>query len=901
MTTKAHWRPACGAPERRTRTHRRVTAVLAAAMLAITATLTLSTSAGAVLSRFGPVAGPGDPAENFPTWYADANGIALQMCLDGLPNCLVDATEFVPVHQDGGDAEAFYFHADADVGPITISNALESAYAADGPDQEMVFVRTQIAAQTKGLIPGEKYTVTDPYGTLSSCTATDSGDTSLPLNRRGWIRNNACRTETVPAALDFAGALRGRVGPFLVWDSLIDPALGAPPPAGYIGDNVTPHRVLGSPTGFNKTRVVGKNINAGLTQSCAPDWTGPAADCAETDLFVIQGKLQPGPAGSLSAPAVDFGNIAAAATRSISYRSTGSADVTVSSVTPSGSTDFAVTDNCAGRTLAPGTSCQIDVTYTPVAGTRSTGSITVSDDTAASPRTISLKGESVPAATAAPTSIAFGNQKVNTNSVPETVTVGNSGVAPMTVTGADLSGTGASHFSISGNTCTAAPVAADGGCEVQVTFRPTSSGAKSATLNVRTNGGDRAVSLTGTGTTPVVGLSTASIDFGDQATGTTSAPRSVTLTNSGNAPLTIDGVGINGTAANQFAVGTNTCTVGANIAAGSSCVTQTVFRPTSTGAKSATLFISADGSAQNIALTGTGTGPAITTPGAPTVGAPTAGNASATVRWTAPANDGGSPITGYKVRTFSGTSLVKTTTVGNVTSAVITALTNGTTYTFDVAATNGAGDGPFSARSSAVTPRSDFTAPTVTGRSPAPGSTAVSQSSNVTATFSEPVTVPSTAFTLKNSAGASVPGTTVSYNATTRTATLNPGGATTTVLAADTVYTAALTGAITDAAGNSLAPVTWTFTTGPRPTVTSRTPASGAVGVKRAADVRVTFSENVTGWSATNVTMDRLSSTGAVVGTVTGNVLLQLHHQDRHVQPVRHIAPPSWSRPPATG
>ena len=85
----------------------------------------------------------------------------------------------------------------------------------------------------------------------------------------------------------------------------------------------------------------------------------------------------------------------------------------------------------------------------------------------------------------------------------------------------------------------------------------------------------------------------------------------------------------------------------------------------------------------------------------------TAGNGSASVTWTAPAN-GGAPITSYTVTPYAGGVAQPATTVsGNppATSATITGLTNGTSYTFTVSATNAIGTGPASAPSNAVTPR----------------------------------------------------------------------------------------------------------------------------------------------------------------------------------------------------
>jgi hypothetical protein len=93
-------------------------------------------------------------------------------------------------------------------------------------------------------------------------------------------------------------------------------------------------------------------------------------------------------------------------------------------------------------------------------------------------------------------------------------------------------------------------------------------------------------------------------------------------------------------------------------------------------------------------------------PGAPTSVTAAAGNAQATVSWTAPAT-GGSVITSYTVTPYVGTTAETPTVVTGsppTTSAVVTGLTNGTTYTFTVTATNSAGSGPASAPSNTVTP-----------------------------------------------------------------------------------------------------------------------------------------------------------------------------------------------------
>ncbi len=92
-------------------------------------------------------------------------------------------------------------------------------------------------------------------------------------------------------------------------------------------------------------------------------------------------------------------------------------------------------------------------------------------------------------------------------------------------------------------------------------------------------------------------------------------------------------------------------------------------------------------------------------PGAPTGVLATAKSSGAQVNWTAPASDGGSAITGYRVTPYIGATAQTPTTVSSpTTSASVTGLTNDTAYTFKIAAINAAGAGAESAASGSVTP-----------------------------------------------------------------------------------------------------------------------------------------------------------------------------------------------------
>ena len=99
----------------------------------------------------------------------------------------------------------------------------------------------------------------------------------------------------------------------------------------------------------------------------------------------------------------------------------------------------------------------------------------------------------------------------------------------------------------------------------------------------------------------------------------------------------------------------------------------------------------------------TPTGPSA--PGPPTIGTATAASGRATVSWTAPAFDGGSPITGYVVTPYVSTwTGLPRTFNATATTQTITGLTNGWPYRFRVQAINNIGTGTYSAESNRATP-----------------------------------------------------------------------------------------------------------------------------------------------------------------------------------------------------
>lgn len=124
-------------------------------------------------------------------------------------------------------------------------------------------------------------------------------------------------------------------------------------------------------------------------------------------------------------------------------------------------------------------------------------------------------------------------------------------------------------------------------------------------------------------------------------------------------------------------------------------------------------------------------------PLAPQNAAAVAGDTQATVSWTAPTDDSGSPITGYTVTAMQDAS--KTCTTTGALSCTVPGLSNGTSYSFNVVASNAIGSSP-AALSNAVVPQG---AQTISFANP--GTQTVGATLNLAATASSGLAVSFTA------------------------------------------------------------------------------------------------------------------------------------------------------------
>jgi len=135
-------------------------------------------------------------------------------------------------------------------------------------------------------------------------------------------------------------------------------------------------------------------------------------------------------------------------------------------------------------------------------------------------------------------------------------------------------------------------------------YSPTAS---TATLAITDSaaGSPQTVPLSLTMINPQASLSATSLSFGNQKTGTTSAAKTLKITNTGNTPLNLSNLTISG----NFAIASSgtTCAKNGTVQASASCQINVTFTPTSKGSKSGTLTISdnAQNSPQNVSLSGT--------------------------------------------------------------------------------------------------------------------------------------------------------------------------------------------------------------------------------------------------------------------------------------------------------
>lgn len=208
------------------------------------------------------------------------------------------------------------------------------------------------------------------------------------------------------------------------------------------------------------------------------------------------------PSITLSPTNLAFGNQflkTSSAAKVITLTNPGPEALTIAAIVPSGanSTEFNQTNSC-GTTVAPGGTCTISVTFQPVTAGAKTAAITINDDSAGSPHSVSLTGTGVAPVSVNPPTLNFPAQTVGTTSGARVITVKNN--LPTKLTGISIVNSNPTEFPVSATTC-GTTLNAGATCRIRIKFRPTSTGARSGTLSINDSASTspQTVNLTGTG------------------------------------------------------------------------------------------------------------------------------------------------------------------------------------------------------------------------------------------------------------------------------------------------------------------------------------------------------------------------------------------------------------------
>jgi hypothetical protein len=444
-----------------------------------------------------------------------------------------------------------------------------------------------------------------------------------------WIRGIYTPFPDVPGDIYLLTVVGARLTVYrngVIWMTLLDSSLAAGSPGIWTWSLSGPEEynwanwlnpaIMGTPPGNSGTRWT--NWHAGSIGSCVINVTfTPTASGSRSGSLTFTDNAGDSPqtvslSGTAAVGAVQFSptslsfanqNVSTTSTpQTVTLSNNGTTPLNISIIATSG--DFAQTNNCGSSVIAGG-NCTISVTFTPItAGTRS-GALTITDNAVAgSTQTVPLSGTGVgPTANLPSFSRTFSDQMLGTTSASHAVTLINAGNVALTISNITASG----DFSQTNNCNTS--LAANSYCTMNVTFTPSATGARNGTLAITDDsdyapGSTQTVSLAGTGTAPVAEVSHTGLTFGGQLANTASAAQAVTLSNSGDAALTVSNIA---TSANFRQ--TNDC--GSSVAPGASCSINVTFTPSAGGSLSGTLTITDNsngvaGSTQTISLSGTG-------------------------------------------------------------------------------------------------------------------------------------------------------------------------------------------------------------------------------------------------------------------------------------------------------
>jgi hypothetical protein len=539
----------------------------------------------------------------------DTTGNTVYLTVEGVPNSQ-EAVKPVYRSTDGG---AHWEHLTANL-PLAPANSL----VVDPQDANTVYVATDAGVYFTTQIAGcvnPSSACWSAFGTglpeapvveLSASPLTSAAQVLVAATYgRGiwqtplWTASTGLTTATAsPASLTFASQAFGTAS---------NPQTVTLQNTGSLALTPTAIAMTGdfSETGNCVNAVVGAGASCTIQVTFTPAATGSRTGQMTIDANVSGGQLtvalsgtgaaagavtlspagidfDPSPGQSSSSPPVEVGTTSGLF--QVEAGNSGSTPVAITNIAATG--PFAIVSNaCGTSTLAALSDCQIQLIFTPTQRGAATGTLTLTDGAGTQTVALSGFGWAAPSDSTLPATLpSFGGVAVGQLSTAQTLPLTNGG--DMALTGIAITVRGA--FTESDN-C-GAQLAGGASCAISVVYAPSQLGAQAGTLTVADALRTQTVALSGTGVQPpAIGVSPSSLSFAAQQVGVASPALTLTVTNTGGAPMANVGFQITGQAAGSFSIGSTTC--GATLANGSSCTAQVIFTPAAAGGSAATLTV----------------------------------------------------------------------------------------------------------------------------------------------------------------------------------------------------------------------------------------------------------------------------------------------------------------------
>ncbi|MGQ0570722.1 MAG: choice-of-anchor D domain-containing protein [Armatimonadota bacterium] len=316
-------------------------------------------------------------------------------------------------------------------------------------------------------------------------------------------------------------------------------------------------------------------------------------------VWYVRSQQEPG-ALALSANSVPFGSVEVGTTsppREITLTNNSSRPIRLKSVSISGAgRDFTVVaDTCSKATIPSKGMCSVRITFAPGVEGERTATLTVQPD-GRNPQTVGIGGTGAapsPAAKIEPQRLAFGSHPAGASSDPQVITVTNAGRGRLRLEEVKLTGPDAAAFVKVTDECSNATLDGGGRCRATFRFVPQARGNREATFEIESNaaGSPHRVGLSGSAEdrrVAILALSPERLDFGEVRIGEASQPRTMTVTNTGTAPLQIRSIAFGGAHGSDYAKRADGCT-GTTVLPGGTCRLTITFRPRGVGVRQAIL------------------------------------------------------------------------------------------------------------------------------------------------------------------------------------------------------------------------------------------------------------------------------------------------------------------------